>query len=206
MWWHDIATLRSRVEGAVRACAPPLRAAAIVHPSAEIDETEGAVVIASGSSVGAGAVLRGPIMVGPGCRIGNQAFLRGPLLVGCGVTIGFCTELKNALVGDGASLGPMCFVADSRIDEGAYLGALVRTSNARLDHQTVSVVTDGTLEDTGMAKLGCWIQERASIGIQTIILPGRIVARGSIIEPRMTITKNLPAGHYRVSQIIEQVG
>lgn len=205
MWWDEVSALTDRVEQMLHVGAPSAASEAVVHPSAEIDQTFGPVIIGHGTRIGAGAVLRGPIIIGSDCSIGNQAFLRGPLLIGNGVSIGFCTELKNASIANDVCIGPMCFVADSRVDQGAYLGAMVRTSNQRLDRGRILALAEGQLRDTGMTKLGCWIQQGASLGIQVIILPGRIVAAGSIIEPRITITRNLPPGHYRINQSIELV-
>ena len=102
------------------------------------------------------------------------------------------------------TIGPQCFVADSKIEREAYLGAQVRTSNHRLDKATVKVMVDGEAVDTGLEKLGCLIGAQSALGIQVIILPGRIVAPGSIFAPRITIEKNLPPGRYRQAQQLEK--
>jgi bifunctional UDP-N-acetylglucosamine pyrophosphorylase/glucosamine-1-phosphate N-acetyltransferase len=151
----------------------------------------------------AGAIIRGPVIIGAGCLIGNQAMVRGPALIEDGVRIGFATEIKNAEIRTGSLIGPMCFIADSRIDEEAYLGAQVRTSNQRLDRATVKVRHETGELDSGRDKLGCWIGARSSLGIQVIVLPGRVVAPGSLFEPRVTIARNYPAGRYRAQQSIE---
>lgn len=203
-WWQTIAGLR--------ACFAPglgldclIDPGAVIDPAATIDAADGPVMIGPGTRVCAGAVLRGPIQIGPGCLIGNGAFLRGPLVIGAGVSIGYCTELKQALIGDHVAIGPLCFVADSRVDERAYLGAMVRTSNQRLDRAPVRVLDEAQTLDTGLPKLGCWIGAGASLGIQVIVLPGRVIAPGSLIEPRITVARNLPRGHYRLRQVLERV-
>jgi bifunctional UDP-N-acetylglucosamine pyrophosphorylase/glucosamine-1-phosphate N-acetyltransferase len=142
-------------------------------------------------------------VIGRNCLVGNQAMIRGPALIEDEVRIGFATEIKNAEIRCGVLIGPMCFIADSRIDEDAYLGAQVRTSNQRLDRGPISVRHDGHEISTGRDKLGCWIGARASLGIQVIVLPGRVIAPDSLFEPRITITKNYPAGRYRAQQQIE---
>lgn len=203
-WWHAIAGLHAHFaidqDGGCE-----FEPGALIDPAATIDTSAGPVRIGPGTRVCAGAVLRGPICIGPGCLIGNGAFLRGPLVIGAGVSIGYCSELKQALIGDHVSIGPLCFVADSRVDEHAYLGALVRTSNQRLDRAAVTVHHQGRPIDTGMAKLGCWIGAHASLGIQVIVLPGRVIAPHSLFEPRVTIERNYPTGRYRLRQAIESV-
>jgi len=203
MWWDDIALIAERVKRAAKASR--IDATATIEPGAVIDDSAGPVVVGPRSRLCAGARVRGPVVIGSDCLVGNHAMLRGPLLIGDGVRIGFATEIKQAAIADRVSIGPLCFVADSRVDEDAYLGALVRTSNHRLDGQQVSV-RDGDREIlTGMDKLGCWIGARASLGIQVIVLPGRVVAADTMFEPRVTVARNYPTGRYRVQQVVERV-
>ena len=121
---------------------------------------------------------QGPLEIGSDCLIGNLAIVRGPARIGNGTRIGFATEIKNAIIDERVTIGPQCFVADSKIESEAYLGAQVRTSNHRLDKATVKVMVDGEAVDTGLEKLGCLIGARSALGIQVIILPGRIIAPG----------------------------
>ena len=205
MWWRDIETL-GQTAAALAASAPDKCAASsIVEPGAMLDESDGPIVIGKGSRICGGAVVRGPVVIGDNSMIGNYAIVRGPTVIGNGVRIGFATEIKQAQIGDDVAIGPQCFVADSRIDAGAYLGAQVRTSNQRLDRQPVSVRHGGREYPGVRDKLGCWIGARASLGIQVIVLPGRVIEPDSVFEPRVTINRNYPSGHYRLKQAVELV-
>ncbi|MEY4159773.1 MAG: hypothetical protein RLZZ136_394 [Pseudomonadota bacterium] len=204
MWWAEVAALADRL------AADPLLSAGLspdaeIEAGATIDQTHGPVAIGAGTRVCAGAVIRGPAVIGRDCLIGNQAMIRGPVLLADGVRIGFATELKQALIGAGVMIGPLCFVSDSNLDAGAYLGALVRTSNDRLDHAEIKVRQDNHDVPTGLHKLGCWIGEGTALGIQVIILPGRVVPPHSLFEPRLTISRNHPPGRYRAVQAVEPV-
>jgi bifunctional UDP-N-acetylglucosamine pyrophosphorylase/glucosamine-1-phosphate N-acetyltransferase len=168
-----------------------------------LDASRGAIAIGERTKICHGAHLQGPLEIGSDCLIGNLAIVRGPARIGNGTRIGFATEIKNAIIEDRVTIGPQCFVADSKIETEAYLGAQVRTSNHRLDKATVKVMVDGESVDTGLEKLGCLIGARAALGIQVIVLPGRVVAPGSIFAPRITIEKNLPPGRYRPAQQLE---
>ncbi|CAN5378680.1 acetyltransferase [soil metagenome] len=203
MWWAEIRDLSVHLTAVTADRAQSIDPTATIEQGALIDESGGPVVIGARSKVCAGAILKGPIAIGEDCLIGNRAMLRGPTIIGNGVRIGFSAELKQALIADDVSIGPMCFVADSRIDRGAYLGALVRTSNHRLDGKPVCVRDGDRSIDTGCEKLGCWVGSDASLGIQVIVLPGRVVAPGSTFEPRVTVDRNYPAGRYRLKQILE---
>jgi bifunctional UDP-N-acetylglucosamine pyrophosphorylase/glucosamine-1-phosphate N-acetyltransferase len=143
------------------------------------------------------------VTIGAGCLVGNLAMVRGSTSIGDGTRIGFATEIKNAIIEEEVTIGPQCFIADSKIEREAYLGAQVRTSNHRLDRASVRVLVDGEWVDTGLEKLGCVVGARSSLGIQVIVLPGRVIAPDSSFAPRITIEKNLPSGRYRLAQQLE---
>lgn len=196
MWWLELDGMAAELAAGPGVVDP----SASIDPEAVIDTSRGPVSIGRRTRVCAGARIEGPASIGDDCLIGNLALVRGPVRTGEGVRIGFAAEVKNAMLGTQVSIGPQCFVADSRLDERAYLGAQVRTSNHRLDGRPVAVDWDGERRDSGREKLGCWIGAGAALGIQVIVLPGRIVAPGSLFGPRITIERNLPSGRYRLAQ------
>ncbi|MGX7895914.1 hypothetical protein [Tsuneonella sp. HG222] len=178
---------------------------ATVEHGVILDDSQGPIVIGARTRICAGAILRGPLMIGDGCLVGNLCMVRGPTLIGHNVRIGYAVEIKQAVIADRVMIGPQCFVADSRVDEDVYLGAQVRTSNQRLDRQAITVRDGERVVVTDSDKLGCWIGARAALGIQVIVLPGRVIAQDTVFEPRVTVTRNLPTGRYRVRQAIELV-
>ncbi len=204
MWWRELQELAtSWPQPTGRDERQIISPTAIIGEGAVLDASLGPIVIGERTRICPGAYLQGPIVIGNDCMIGNLAIVRGPARVGDGTRIGFAAEIKNAIIEDGVAIGPQCFVADSKIEREAYLGAQVRTSNHRLDKATVKVMVDGEAVDTGLDKLGCLIGARAALGIQVIILPGRVVAPDSLFAPRITIEKNLPTGRYRLKQQLE---
>lgn len=176
-----------------------------VAPGVVIDESAGAVLIGEGTRICHGAVIQGPAVIGANCLIGNYAFIRSGTLVGNQVRIGFAAEIKNAVIDSDATIGPQCFISDSMIGKAAYLGAQVRTSNHRLDGNTVHVRLGDEDIDTGCEKLGCYIGPGARLGVQVIILPGRVIAADSVIGPRITIERNLAKGKYTLKQEITRL-
>ena len=196
MWWTDVARLPAALSGIERS----------IDPSAEVAADAvvvGKVVIGPRSRICPGARIEGPVIISADCLIGNNALVRGNTIIGEGCRIGFAVEIKQARLGRAVSAGPQCYIADSLLDDQVYLGAQVRTSNHRLDAATVQVLHNGERLDTGMSKLGCHIGERAALGIQCIVLPGRMVAAGAVFGPRITISRNLPASRYQLRQELE---
>lgn len=203
MWWRELQA---------QARAVPLQAddnrllvdpSASVATNARLDASTGPIAIGPRTRICDGACIQGPARIGGDCLIGNLAMLRGPVWIGDRTRVGFATEIKSAIIHDRVTIGPQCFVADSKIEREAYLGAQVRTSNHRLDQQTVKVMINGEWIDTGLEKLGCLIGAGSSLGIQVIVLPGRMIAPGTSFAPRITVEKNLPAGRYRLAQRLE---
>lgn len=193
MWWKLLSDNAAALDSLQSA----------VHPTAQIAEDavlDGSISVGENSKICRGAFIQGPVSIGANCLIGNNAMIRGPLHIGDGTKVGYAAEIKNARIGTGVSIGPMCYVADSVLEDNVYLGAMVRTSNHRLDRAPVSAFHEGKLMDTGLEKLGAFIGSGASLGIQVIILPGRIVAPGSVFGPRITIEKNLPSARYVLRQ------
>ena len=204
MWWRELQSQRNLWPSISDAGGSPnIDPTAVIVEGAVLDSTVGPIMIGARTKICRGAYLQGPITIGSDCMIGDLAVVRGPAQIGNGTRIGFATEIKNAIIGERVMVGPQCFVADSKIENEAYLGAQVRTSNHRLDKANVTVMVDGQTVDTGLEKLGCLIGARSALGIQVIILPGRVVAPDSIFAPRITIERNLPSGRYRQRQQLE---
>jgi bifunctional UDP-N-acetylglucosamine pyrophosphorylase/glucosamine-1-phosphate N-acetyltransferase len=193
MWWKRLGIQADELRD-LRSCVP---FSATVASTATL---VGGISIGDNTRVCPGAYVEGPVRIGADCLIGNNAMIRGPISIGDGTRIGFAAEIKNAVIGAGVAIGPLCYIADSVVEDEAYFGAMVRTSNHRLDRQPVKAMHEGVLHDTGLEKLGAYIGAGASLGIQVVILPGRIVAPGSVFGPHITIEKNLPLARYRLKQ------
>jgi len=202
VWWRELAAQQARPPAPGEALVSAA-ATAIIADGAVLDTSRGPISIGERTTICHGAYLQGPLEIGSDCLVGNAAMIRGPTRIGDDTRIGFATEIKAAIIAERVTIGPQCFVADSKIEADAYLGAQVRTSNHRLDKANVTVMVDGTVVDSGLEKLGCLIGARSSLGIQVIVLPGRVIAPDSTFAPRITIQRNLPSGRYRHVQQIE---
>jgi UDP-N-acetylglucosamine diphosphorylase / glucose-1-phosphate thymidylyltransferase / UDP-N-acetylgalactosamine diphosphorylase / glucosamine-1-phosphate N-acetyltransferase / galactosamine-1-phosphate N-acetyltransferase len=203
VWWRELqaqARAATLQEDDRKARVDPT---ASVAETARLDVSRGPITIGARTRICDGSFIEGPAAIGDDCMIGNFALVRGPVWIGKGTRIGFATEIKSAIIQDRVTIGPQCFVANSKIEHDVYLGAQVRTSNHRFDKQSVKVLVEGDWVDTGLEKLGCLIGAGSSLGIQVIVLPGRVIAPGSAFAPRITVEKNLPPGRYRVAQQLE---
>jgi NDP-sugar pyrophosphorylase family protein len=203
VWWRELQAQARSARFQEDDRKARLDPSASVAETARLDVSRGPIIIGARTRICEGAYIEGPAAIGDDCMIGNFALVRGPVWIGKRTRIGFATEIKSAIIQDRVTIGPQCFVADSKIEHDVYLGAQVRTSNHRLDKQNVKVLVEGEWVDTGLEKLGCLIGAGSSLGIQVIVLPGRVIAPGSAFAPRITVEKNLPTGRYRVAQQLE---
>lgn len=203
MWWRELEARPDMCGDCGISTCLHVHGSATIAANAILDSSAGPIVIGARTRICLGATIRGPVRIGDDCQIGDGTVVRGATTIGDGSNIGFAAEIKNSSIGERVAVGPQCFVGDSIVENDVYLGAQVRTSNHRLDKSTVKVVVDGKLVDSGRDKLGCLIGARSALGIQVIVLPGRIVAPDSVIGPRITVEKNLPTGRYRLPQILE---
>ena len=143
----------------------------------------GAVFIGRGTVIEHGAMIKGPAWIGEGCEIRNGAYIRENVVVGNGVVLGNSSEFKNCLIFDEAQIPHFNYVGDSILGYKAHLGAGAILSNVRLDHQPVSVAAPDGPISTGLKKFGAIVGDRAEIGCNSVLSPGSIIGRDTIIYP-----------------------
>jgi NDP-sugar pyrophosphorylase family protein len=141
------------------------------------------VTIGSGTVIENGATLMGPTWIGNNCRIRSGCYIRGNAIIGNGVVLGNSCEFKNCVVFDEAEIPHFSYVGDSILGYKAHLAAGVILSNVRLDRQEISVRYNETKIPTGLRKFGAIVGDRAEIGCNTVISPGSIIGRASLIYP-----------------------
>jgi bifunctional UDP-N-acetylglucosamine pyrophosphorylase / glucosamine-1-phosphate N-acetyltransferase len=144
------------------------------------------VFIGKGSLVEQGAMIKGPAWIGENCQIRNGCYIRENVIIGNGCVAGNSCEFKNCLVFDEAQVPHFNYVGDSILGYKAHLGAGVILSNVKLDHTAISVVgPDGKAVTTGLRKFGAVVGDYSEIGCNSILSPGSIIGRSSIIYPAM---------------------
>jgi NDP-sugar pyrophosphorylase family protein len=153
----------------------------------------GAVYIGAGTIIEHGAMIKGPAWIGEGCEIRNGAYIRENVVVGNGVVLGNSCEFKNCLIFDEAQVPHFNYVGDSILGYKAHLGAGAILSNVRLDHAPVSVHGPEETIATGLRKFGAIVGDRAEIGCNSVLSPGSVIGRDSIIYPGTSWRGVLPS-------------
>lgn len=129
------------------------------------------------------AYLGAPCIVGAGTEVRHCAFIRGNVLIGENCVVGNSTELKNSILFDGVQAPHYNYVGDSILGFKAHLGAGAITSNVKADKTPIAVAFDGEKLSTGRKKVGAMVGDFAEIGCNSVLNPGCIVGKNSIIYP-----------------------
>jgi len=138
--------------------------------------------------------IAGPVWVGAGVKLLPGCYLRGNVIVGAGSVVGHCAEVKNSLLLEKVQAPHRPYIGDSVLGNGAHLGAGVVLSNLRLDQKNVTIrIPRGPTVDTGLRKFGAILGDGAEIGCNTVLNPGTIMGRRSLIVPGIVFGGVLPA-------------
>ena len=168
----------------------------------------GAVFGGKGTVVEQGAMIKGPAWIGEGCEIRNGAYIRENVIIGSGCVIGNSCELKNCIIFDEAQIPHFNYVGDSILGYKAHLGAGAILSNVKLDHSEIIISTPQGLLPTGLKKFGALLGDRVEVGCNSVLNPGSIVGRDSIIYPgtiwRGVVPANSVVKTQHTSEVIER--
>lgn len=146
-----------------------------------------AVFVGRGTVIEHGAMIKGPAWIGEDCEIRNGCYIRENVIMGNGVVAGNSSEFKNCLVFDEAQVPHFNYVGDSILGYKAHLGAGVVLSNVKLDHSEVCITApDGKTVATGLRKFGAIVGDHAEVGCNSVISPGSLLGKNSVVYPGMS--------------------
>lgn len=157
----------------------------------EYREVSDGVFIHKTASVAPSAVIDGPTVIGDGTEVRPGAFIRGSTLIGKGCVIGNSTEIKNAVISDGVQIPHYNYVGDSILGYQSHMGAGSIASNFRSDKGNITVHGERDIE-TGLRKLGVMLGDFAEVGCNSVLCPGSVVGRNSIVYPLSRVRGVLP--------------
>jgi NDP-sugar pyrophosphorylase family protein len=150
------------------------------------------VTIGAGTVIQNGATIIGPAWIGSNCEIRSGCYIRENVIIGNGVVLGNSCEFKNCIVFDDAQIPHFSYVGDSILGYKVHLAAGVILSNVRLDRGQVSVRYEQNKIPTGLRKFGAVVGDHAEIGCNSVISPGSLIGRRSLIYPLTHFTGVLP--------------
>lgn len=150
------------------------------------------VWVGKGTTIEKSALINGPAIIGYNCEIRHNAYIRGNVIIGNNVVVGNSTEVKNSILFNRVQVPHFNYVSDSVLGFKAHLGAGVITSNLKSDGTLVKVKYEASIIETGLRKFGAIIGDSAEVGCNTVLNPGTILGKGSIVYPLCSVRGCVP--------------
>ncbi|MBE5772999.1 MAG: UDP-N-acetylglucosamine pyrophosphorylase [Clostridiales bacterium] len=160
----------------------------------EFDHPAEGIWIAKDASIAPTACLNGPLIIDSGAEVRHCAFIRGSAIVGKNAVVGNSTELKNCVLFDAVQVPHYNYVGDSVLGYKAHMGAGSITSNVKSDKKNI-VIHAGDGIETGLRKIGAMLGDRAEIGCNSVLNPGTVIGRDSIVYPTSCVRGVVAENH-----------
>ena len=155
-----------------------------VGPTLEgYDEVAPQVWVHKTATVAPTAYLGAACIIGPETEVRHCAFIRGSALVGANCVVGNSVELKNVILFDNVQTPHYNYVGDSILGYRAHMGAGSITSNVRSDKVHVVIHCGEKPIDTCRKKVGAMLGDFVEVGCNSVLNPGAVIGRNSIIYP-----------------------
>lgn len=137
--------------------------------------------------------IEGPCVIGHNTEVRPGAFIRGSVLVGENCVVGNSTELKNCILFDNVQVPHYNYVGDSILGYKSHMGASSITSNVKSDKTLVVIKNcDGERIETGRKKVGAMLGDFAEIGCGSVLNPGTVIGRNSLVYPLSSVRGVVP--------------
>jgi len=174
--------------------------------AAEYDRLRDDVWIHKTATVAPTAHIGSSIIIGAGAEVRHCAFIRRNALIGSGAVVGNSTELKNVILFDAVQVPHYNYVGDSILGYKSHMGAGSITSNTKSDHSLVSVHCGDRQIDTSLKKFGAILGDFVEIGCNSVLNPGSIIGRDTIVYPLSMVRGYVPPGsiYKKQGEIVEK--
>jgi UDP-N-acetylglucosamine diphosphorylase/glucosamine-1-phosphate N-acetyltransferase len=150
-----------------------------LEPGVVLDGAKGPVMLATGCTIGANAVLKGP------CYVGPHSIVKPLTVIHPGTTIGpVCKvggEINNSILTGHSNKSHEGYLGDSYLGEWVNLGAGTTTSNLKNTYGPVKIRIGSQEHETGRRTLGSLIGDHAKTAIGTRLMTGTYVGFSSMI-------------------------
>ena len=177
--------------------------AKLIGPDLYLDK--GDIYVGSGTTIEAGAGIKGASIIGKDCEIRQGAYLRGDCILGNGCTIR--GEIKNTVLMDKANFPHPSYLGDSVCGFMAHFGNQATTANLGIyeglrdndKRLNLKVRLGGKAYDLGSPKMGVCMGDFCQLGCSCATDPGTFLRPYTIAYTLTRITK----GFYGPNEILK---
>lgn len=160
--------------------------------SGDYERIDEFVWVGKGTVIEKTVTIKGPAIIGRDCEIRHSAYIRENVLVGDNVVIGNSTEVKNSILFNNVQAPHFNYVGDSILGYKAHIGAGVILSNLKSTGGLVAIKSGEERIDTGLRKLGAILGDHVEVGCNSVLNPGTVVGRHSIVYPLSAVRGFVP--------------
>lgn len=153
------------------------------------------VWVGKGTTIEKTVLIKGPAIIGYNCELRQCAYIRENVMIGNDAVIGNSTEIKNSLLFNKAQVPHFNYVGDSILGYKSHLGAGVILSNLKSDGDTVRIKVGTECIETGLRKFGALVGDHAEVGCNSILNPGTVIGKNSIVYPLTPVRGYVPENH-----------
>jgi UDP-N-acetylglucosamine diphosphorylase/glucosamine-1-phosphate N-acetyltransferase len=181
-----------------------------LEPGVVLDGAKGPVMLATGCTIGANSVLKGP------CYVGPHSIVKPLTVIHPGTTIGpVCKvggEINNSILTGHSNKSHEGYLGDSYLGEWVNLGAGTTTSNLKNTYGPVKIRIGSQEHETGRRTLGSLIGDHAKTAIGTRLMTGTYVGFSSMIAlsgltptfvPSFSFLTDRGREPYRLEKVVE---
>ena len=171
----------------------------------ELYVNKGDIYVGSGTTIEAGAGIKGVSIIGKDCEIRQGAYLRGDCILGNGCTIR--GEIKNTVLMDKANFPHPSYLGDSVCGYMSHFGNQATTANLGIyeglrdndKRLNLKVRLGGKAYDLGSPKMGVCMGDFCQLGCSCATDPGTFLRPYTIAYTLTRITK----GFYGPNEILK---
>ncbi len=167
-------------------------------PGCVLDASKGPIVIETGASIGANAVLEGPCYIGAYTQVSPLTNIRPGTTIGRICKIG--GEISNSIVASFSNMPHHGFVGHSYVGSWVNLGAGTTTSNLKNTYGEVVAQIGRQQFRTGSRWLGSMIGDHTKIAIGTRLNTGSYVGYCCQLSGSQLTPKFLPSFSFWTDQ------
>lgn len=150
------------------------------------------VWVGKGTTIEKSVLIKGPAIIGYNCEIRHSAYIRENVIIGNDVIVGNSTEIKNSILFNKVQVPHFNYVGNSILGFRSHLGAGVITSNLKSDGTLVKVRYGTENLETGLRKFGAIVGDFSEVGSNSVLNPGTVIARDSIVYPLSSVRGYVP--------------
>ncbi|HOA55067.1 MAG: hypothetical protein WAP56_00360 [Acetivibrionales bacterium] len=162
---------------------------------ADFEQISECVWVGKGTTIEKTVTIKGPAIIGYNCEIRHCAFIREYVIIGNECIIGNSTELKNSLLFNEVQVPHFNYVGDSILGYKAHLGAGVICSNLKSNSSKVKVTNGTEVIRTDLRKFGAVLGDNAEVGCNSVLNPGTVIGKNSIVYPLTSVRGFVPSNH-----------